>query len=92
MHHNFSNNIHFSKGLDEKLVSDARKIVTALRIPSIKQLLREKNMKEAILDVGTHWNTFYYMVSYMLYKYNNFHKARFFLFEYFSKLQFRSQI
>lgn len=52
----------FLLGADADLIKEIRDIVKALRIPSIKMIIHEKNLKEAILDVDTRWNTVYYMV------------------------------
>lgn len=52
---------HF-KGADKELLEEVRRIVKALRTPSIKLLLHEKGLKEAILDVATRWNFLFEMV------------------------------
>lgn len=60
----------YSIDADKDLLEEIRRIVKALRTPSIKLLLHEQKLKEAILDVDTRWNTIFYMVIYcILYKF-----------------------
>lgn len=51
---------------DAELIIEIRGLVRSLRKPTIKQLLHEKNLNGAILDVETRWSSVYYMVMYIL--------------------------
>lgn len=57
-----------STGINE-LIEKCRTLVKKLRTPSLRGALKEKNQKNALIDVKTRWSSLYNMVSVYIVKY-----------------------